>query len=60
MSSDVADLSLAPEGKLRIEWADRQMVVLQSIRERFAAEKPLSSLLPASRTMVPAFTSSLS
>jgi adenosylhomocysteinase len=42
MQSDIANASLAPEGKLRIEWADRQMVVLQSIRDRFAAEKPLS------------------
>jgi len=42
MRYDVADLSLAPEGKLRIEWADRNMGVLQSIRERFSQEKPLN------------------
>ncbi len=42
MAYDVADLSLAPEGKLRIEWADRQMAVVRSIRERFEAEKPLT------------------
>src|SRR5216117_301145 len=39
---DVKDLALAPEGVRRIEWADRQMPVLAAIRERFAAEQPLS------------------
>jgi adenosylhomocysteinase len=38
---DVKDLALAPEGVRRIQWADRQMPVLQSIRERFEREKPL-------------------
>jgi adenosylhomocysteinase len=42
MRFDIADKALAPEGKLRIEWADRQMSVLQLIRERFAQEKPLA------------------
>ncbi len=39
---DVKDLALAPEGKRRIEWADRQMPVLAAIRERFDSERPLS------------------
>ncbi len=39
--SDIKDPSLAPEGKLRIEWASREMPVLQLIRKRFAKEKPL-------------------
>src|SRR5215213_3660910 len=38
---DVRDLGLAPGGVTRIEWADRQMPVLASIRERFDREKPL-------------------
>jgi adenosylhomocysteinase len=38
---DVADLGLAEAGRLKIEWADRQMPVLAGIRERFAAERPL-------------------
>lgn len=38
---DVRDLSLAPQGKNRILWADRDMPVLQIIRERFEKEKPL-------------------
>ncbi len=39
---DVADLSLAAQGKARIEWAERSMPVLRQIRERFAAEKPFT------------------
>jgi adenosylhomocysteinase len=39
---DVADLSLAPAGKLRIEWADGSMPVLRQIRERFEKEKPFA------------------
>src|SRR5947199_10736787 len=38
---DVKDLSLASEGVRRIQWADRQMPVLQAIRDRFEKEKPL-------------------
>jgi adenosylhomocysteinase len=39
---DIADLSLADEGKNRIEWAERDMPVLVKIRERFEREKPLA------------------
>jgi adenosylhomocysteinase len=38
---DIRDLDLAPGGRRRIEWAERDMPVLRQIRERFAAEKPL-------------------
>jgi adenosylhomocysteinase len=41
---DVKDLTLAPGGVLRIEWADRQMPVLAAIRERFERERPLEGL----------------
>jgi adenosylhomocysteinase len=41
---DVTDLGLAAEGKRRIEWAEREMPVLRSIRERFAQERPLAGL----------------
>ena len=44
MDHHVKDLSLADAGKARIEWADRDMPVLASIRERFAVEKPLAGL----------------
>jgi adenosylhomocysteinase len=42
MKYDVADLSLAAEGKRRILWADNDMPVLASIRERFAKTRPLA------------------
>ncbi len=38
---DVKDPSLASAGKLRIEWASREMPVIKLIRQRFAKEKPL-------------------
>ena len=41
---DVKDVSLAPQGKRRIEWAEREMPVLRLIRERFAAEQPLKGV----------------
>ncbi len=41
MHYDIKDINLAPQGKQRIEWADREMPVLRLIRERFEAEKPL-------------------
>jgi adenosylhomocysteinase len=41
---DVHDLALAPAGKRRIDWADRQMPVLAAIRDRFEAERPLAGL----------------
>ena len=41
---DVADLSLAEAGQVRIAWADGQMPVLRSIRERFVRELPLAGL----------------
>lgn len=44
MNCDIKDESLAAEGKLRIEWADRQMPVLSLIREQFEKEKPLEGL----------------
>jgi len=41
MKCDVADLSLASEGKKRTLWADNDMPVLAAIRKRFAKSKPL-------------------
>jgi len=41
---DVTDLRLAEEGRLRIEWAAREMPVLALISERFAREKPLREI----------------
>ena len=44
MEYDIKDISLAPQGKQRIEWADREMPVLRLIRERFTEEKPLEGV----------------
>ncbi len=40
----VADLGLSELGRQRIEWADREMPVLASIRARFEKERPLEGL----------------
>jgi adenosylhomocysteinase len=56
---DVKDLSLADAGKARIEWADRDMPVLASIRERFAAEKPLEGMRVAACLHVTTETANL-
>ena len=39
---DVLDLELTAAGQRRIAWADANMPVLASIRERFARERPLA------------------
>jgi adenosylhomocysteinase len=41
---DVKDLSLAEQGRNRIEWAEKEMPVLRAIRERFEKEKPLQGV----------------
>ena len=44
MRYDIADLSLAAEGKRRTLWADNDMPVLAAIRKRFAKSKPLKGI----------------
>ncbi len=44
MNYDIADPSLASEGRRRIAWADRRMPVLAAIRERFEVERPLEGV----------------
>lgn len=44
MNYDIKDISLADSGLDRILWADRDMPVLASIRERFEKEKPLKGI----------------
>src|SRR5437899_3654844 len=41
---DMKDISLAPQGKERIDWAEREMPVLRLIRERFGNEQPLKGV----------------
>lgn len=44
MNSDIKDSSLAAKGKLRIEWANQGMPVLNLIKDRFGREKPLKGV----------------
>jgi len=41
---DVKDIKQADGGRLRIEWAEREMPVLRQIKERFSKERPLKGL----------------
>src|SRR4029434_6629494 len=41
---DVKNLSLANEGRLKIEWAEQSMPVLRQVRERFTHEQPLKGI----------------
>jgi len=56
---DVADLSLAEAGQVRIAWADEQMPVLRSIRERFERERPLDGVRVAACLHVTSETANL-
>jgi len=44
MKYDIADRKLAAQGRVRVEWAERNMPVLRSIRQRFKKNKPLRGL----------------
>ncbi len=44
MEYDVRDKSLAPKGKLRIQWAEGNMPVLSMIAQRFRKERPLDGV----------------
>ncbi|MGL5082203.1 MAG: adenosylhomocysteinase [Microcoleaceae cyanobacterium] len=41
---DIKDITLAPKGRQRIEWAGREMPVLRQVQDRFAQEKPFSGI----------------
>ena len=41
---DIKDTNLAEGGRLRMEWAEREMPVLRSIEERFKKEQPLKGM----------------
>jgi adenosylhomocysteinase len=41
---DLKDIVLAEQGLTRVRWAEGQMPVLRSIRERFSRDRPLSGL----------------
>ncbi|WP_150252016.1 adenosylhomocysteinase [Nocardiopsis deserti] len=58
-SHQVADLGLSGAGVRRVDWAERSMPVLRSVRERFAAERPLDGLRVAACLHVTAETANL-
>ena len=43
-ASDVKDLSLADEGRRRIDWALQEMPVLRNLMTQFSAERPLEGV----------------
>jgi len=44
MKYDIKDLRLAKKGKLKIEWAAKDMSVLELIKKRFKIQKPLRGI----------------
>jgi adenosylhomocysteinase len=44
MDCDIKDKNLAPEGKLKIEWAGQQMPVVGLIKKQFSETKPLEGI----------------
>jgi len=56
---DVKDVSLATQGRFKIEWAEQEMPVLRLIRERFATEKPLKRIRIAACLHVTSETANL-
>lgn len=42
LNSVVRDMSLAPQGRLKMDWARQHMPVMNRIREEFATERPLA------------------
>lgn len=56
---DIKDPSLAEGGRYRIEWAAKEMPVLDLIRERFAKERPLDGVRMSACLHVTAETANL-
>src|ERR687891_655400 len=56
---DIKDINQAEGGRRRIDWAEREMPVLRSIRERFKKEKPLQGLRVSACLHVTAETANL-
>jgi adenosylhomocysteinase len=59
MNYDIANPDLAEGGARRIAWARRRMQVLETVRERFKAEKPLDGHVIAACLHVTAETANL-
>lgn len=56
---DIKDIGLAQKGMLRIQWAEQEMPVLRSIRERFLKTKPLKGIRIAACLHVTSETANL-
>jgi len=56
---DVKNIDLAEGGRRRIQWAEREMPVLRSIRERFERERPLEGIRMSACLHVTAETANL-
>lgn len=50
---DIKDISLADNGLVRIEWACKEMPVMQLLLERFARERPLDGIASAVACTLP-------
>lgn len=59
MQNDVRDLGLSEKGQQRIKWASHDMPVLNSIKDLFLKEKPLSGIRIAACLHVTAETANL-
>ncbi|WP_457623999.1 adenosylhomocysteinase [Persephonella sp.] len=59
MEYHIKDLSLADKGRLRIEWAEKEMPVLRQIKQRFESEKPLKGVTIAACLHVTTETANL-
>jgi adenosylhomocysteinase len=44
MKFDIADIGLADQGKLSVDWANKSMPVLNTIKRRFEKEQPLKGI----------------
>lgn len=59
MDYDIKNEQVAAEGKKRIEWAEKDMPVLRSVRERFTKEQPFQGKTLAAVLHVTAETANL-
>jgi len=59
VDNHVADLALAEEGNLRIEWAAGQMPVVAALNERFSKDKPFAGVTIAACLHVTTETANL-
>ncbi|RME63750.1 MAG: adenosylhomocysteinase [Caldilineae bacterium] len=59
LNYDIADINLAERGRFRMDWAAREMPVLDLIEERFKQERPFEGVRMAAALHVTAETANL-